>query len=174
MLLLCVTFMAVCGATTAAEAFEKVNMGGCADGGRAGGGRADGGARSHEIMNLQLRYVWPEYGFTYDIHDQALSSAFSAALSENDTASEPVPQSARAPSLVPAPKPAPAPSHASSLAPAPRAYRNYQMLSWAVGPGKQRYYLRILDDGSLYDPHSDRWLQNEKLALAIEKINASA
>lgn len=163
MLFLYITFLAAGAATTAAaEALEIVYMGGCQGGGR---GCPGGGARSHEIMNLQLKYVWPEYGFTYDILDQELNSAFSAAISEIDAASETAP---------PAPEKVPACELVREPAPAPRAYRNYQILSWTVGTGKQRYYLRILDNGSLYDPHSSRWLQNEKLALAIEKINNSA
>lgn len=162
MLLICLTLLAAYAATTAAEALGIINMGGC-----TGVGGKGGGVHSHEIMNLQLKYIWPEYGFIYEIDDQAahseqsdqldqadqdelkmLSSALSEALSENDRVAEPTP--------------------------APRAYRNYQKLSWTVGSGKQRYCLWILDDGSLYDPHSGRWLQNEKLALAIEKIDTSA
>lgn len=141
--------------------------------------------RSHEIDNLQLKYVWPEYGFTYEItnptdrpahpshpshptqpspsaHDELpmLRKALSVALFEVDSVAEQAPDLAEAPF--------------TASAPAPRAYRKYQMLSWTVGSGKQRHYLWILDDGTLYDPHSDHWLQNEALALAIAKINVSA
>ncbi|HBL50137.1 MAG TPA: hypothetical protein DER41_10970 [Firmicutes bacterium] len=89
-----------------------------------------------------------------------LRKALSVALFEVDSVAEQAPDLAEAPF--------------TASAPAPRAYRKYQMLSWTVGSGKQRHYLWILDDGTLYDPHSDHWLQNEALALAIAKINVSA
>jgi hypothetical protein len=169
MLLYGLILLAACTAASSAEALDMASMGGCTGGGRINDGRIDkdGSIRgSQEIASLRLKYVWPEYGFTYEVHDQGLISELSAALTEVDQATEPAPS----------PAPAPITTPGLTTTPAPPAYRSYQTLSWTAGFGKQHrhYHLRILDDGSLYDPNCGRWLQNEKLSLILDRINVAA